>query len=65
MQVRLLCDRCGHYGLQTSGEIVDLPETEARGLVAHGQAEWPVPETASVAPAECAAKPRPAARKRN
>jgi hypothetical protein len=65
MLVRLKCDRCGpYYGLQHAGEVVDLPEREAAALLSAGQAELVQPEAATATPAETAARPRPASRKR-
>ncbi len=65
MLVRLKCDRCGpYYGLQHAGEVVDLPDQEARLLVRAGQAEFVQPEAATAPPAEAATRPKPAARKR-
>lgn len=39
MRVRLLTDRAGPGGLQAEGEVIDLPDDEARRMVATHQAE--------------------------
>lgn len=61
MRIRLGCDREGSGGFQEAGATIDLPEDEARRLIADRQAT-PVSqsiETASVVPPQNASSPKP------
>lgn len=63
MKVRLTCDRAGRTGYYLAGEVLDVPEPEARRMVLAGLAE-PFIEAAAVAAPENAARPRPAHRRK-
>lgn len=64
MLVRMLTDRMDMVrGLALQGEVVELPDDEARRLLAARQAEPAEPEAAAVEPEEHAAQRRPTRRK--
>lgn len=69
MKIRMLTQRAGSGGIQYVGDEIDLPEAEARRLIADRQAEpvtRPAIESTMIAPpSQNAALPRPKPRKKS
>lgn len=63
MRIRLTTARTCWGSSQRPGDTIDLPEDEARRLVAAGAAEPAAAETAATEPTENAARPAPRVRR--